>query len=165
MADRADVAIIGGGIGGLALAGLLSRRGAKVCALRAGKEIRARRRRHPDGPQRRARAVGAGTGAAPAAHRIRTPILEQPRMGYGRASRRAQFCRCRNALWRPLPAPASWRSARGPALSSAGGTDQLRQEAGGTRLQWRWRDIALRRRHKCPGRCRRGRRRRPLEGA
>ena len=30
MADRADVAIIGGGIGGLALAGLLSRRGAKV---------------------------------------------------------------------------------------------------------------------------------------
>ena len=50
MADRADVAIVGAGIGGLALAGLLSRRGARVRRLRAGQRVPAHRRRHPDEP-------------------------------------------------------------------------------------------------------------------
>ena len=89
MTAKPSFAIIGAGIGGLALAALLSRRGAKVKVYEQAKQFQRIGAGIQMSPNADARPARARPGAAPAAARIRAAGMDQPRVGHRRVSCRS----------------------------------------------------------------------------
>ena len=153
MSTKPSIAIIGAGIGGLALAGLLSRQGANVRVYEQAKEfqrIGAGIQMSPNAV-RVLRALGLEPQLAPAG--LRAARVDRPRVGHRRVPVRADLRRRGGeAVRRALSADASRRSARGALLRRAAGADRLREEARRPRPQRRRRDAALCRRRAAPRR-------------
>ena len=167
MSTNPSIAIIGAGIGGLALAGLLSRQGADVTVYEQAKEF-----------QR----IGAGIQMSPNAMRVLRALGLEPQLRRRAFAPRGWTARVwdtrrvhvradlrrrgREALRRALPPDASRRSARGPVLRRAAGADRLREEARRPRAQRRAASAcALPMAAGCRRGCRHRRRRRAFAGA
>ena len=122
MAAKPKIAIIGAGIGGLALAGFLEKQGADVTIYEQAKKFLRVGAGIQMGPNavHVLRAFGSGADAAGA--RLLSGSLDAPHLGQRRASVRFDVRRHgREAIWRALLSDASGRSARRAVRDRAGG--------------------------------------------
>ena len=161
--QKLSVAIVGAGIGGLAVAAALRKYFIEPVIYEQAETLRPRRRRHPAEPECREGPSLARHRGAHAGGRVRAGDLAQPRrllrQGHQRPSARP---RGRGALRRALPDDASRRPARRAGVDRAGAEHPARQEAHADPRARRARRAHLCRRQRGRGRRRHRRRRRAL---